>query len=123
MGNPCSTTTTNDKCLCFKNDEKVENMKIMRYIKCKWIWSDHHDNILIQCLYVNYEIPLDIINIIKLHTFSEKEEYFIINPIICIEPYYIKYKQLLKKPLCHSWYLEKTKFSHQSILIALYSRS
>eukprot|EP01084_Bolivina_argentea_P302470 522076_1 len=122
MGKNTSDLSCNDcsmECNCFTNDKNVKNREIIRYSSSKWIWTQHHDNIFKQHL---PNIPYAIILLIKDHAFSIQQDYYIVEPNICEEKYYIKLNQLLLKSLCSDWYAQNASIFN-SFTITLFSKS
>eukprot|EP01084_Bolivina_argentea_P050984 93796_1 len=95
-------------CTCFLHDTMVKQIDVIRYSKNKWVWSEKHDSILLESLSSNYyNVPKDIISLIKSHSFCAKQNFYIFKPVICNVNYYSTSDQLLTKNLCHQWYLSK----------------
>eukprot|EP00483_Globobulimina_turgida_P012247 UN12269 len=122
----CTSRTTHSceiVCNCFVNDKTVEDTKVVRYSKSKWIWSHNHESVLNGCLSTaHYNIPKAIILLIKMHSFSAKRHFYISKAMICAEKHYAQINQLLVKRLCSTWYLSQLAKFH-SFPIALIDKS
>eukprot|EP01084_Bolivina_argentea_P064349 117372_1 len=115
----CSTHPS-EKCSCFSNNNAIKYTDIVRYSTSKWIWSETHDNALIDTLSnFDYIIPNDIMILIKEHAFHEDEEYMVLQPVIMREKHYSNTKQLLSKNICRKWF-DQYELSTHSLLAALH---
>ncbi len=124
MGTTCSKPALGPKCNCFMNDSRIKNIDIIRYSTKDWVWSDQHENALIQSLSSFYgAMPKEIMYLIKDHSFHPTQNYKIICPVIQSEKYYTKENQLLHKKLCRNWYNTQTNFSTEPVRIALHVSS
>eukprot|EP01084_Bolivina_argentea_P096451 173409_1 len=102
-------------CNCFIQDNNIKNRNVIRNESIKWMWSNDHDISLTESL---IDIPLDVIHLIKLHSFSTKHDYIISKPTICNAKYYSNTNKLLCKTLCANWYRHKM-YSIQTLSISL----
>ena len=110
MGAICSQKNCDIICQCFIHDKNVKDVEVVRDLKEKWLWTNDHESALFTFLtskQYNYNVPTDIINLIKELSYSNNQHFYITQRHIYQEKYYSKSNKLLKKPLCKLWYFSK----------------
>eukprot|EP01083_Nonionella_stella_P168109 566663_1 len=120
----CNSSKSNDcsvTCTCFLSDGNVQSLATTRSSKQIWIWSETHDTTLNECLTANvHGISLDIIRLIKMHSFCCTHHWYITKESPYCAKYYPQIKGLLVKPLCTDWFEIE---SNTSIRMSLVTKS
>ena len=70
-----------------------------------------------------YDVPKEIMYLIKHHSYHPSEAYYILHPSIEQERYYSKISKLLQKNLCLNWYSKQPDMNTESLQIGIHAQS
>eukprot|EP00485_Elphidium_margaritaceum_P020341 CAMPEP_0202729682 /NCGR_PEP_ID=MMETSP1385-20130828/186259_1 /ASSEMBLY_ACC=CAM_ASM_000861 /TAXON_ID=933848 /ORGANISM="Elphidium margaritaceum" /LENGTH=296 /DNA_ID=CAMNT_0049395949 /DNA_START=51 /DNA_END=941 /DNA_ORIENTATION=+ len=104
-------------CFCFGKDLNNKKRRIVRYGKYVWIWTERHEQAVVD----STTIPLEIALVIKTFAYNAMHAHHTEGTFMSDESAYDNNRRLSRKRLCSSWLSRHLNIAQSGIVAAFHT--